>query len=298
MSQFEIVKLLVDVGLGISLLYLAIRFLRGGISDNQARQLASLDASLKSLIREAEISGNNLNDQLLRRQQAIETTLRDLESSETRLQRCLSGGKDLSQTLDDQIKKVREDLLEVERRKVRLETYADEQQPKLDKPVVSSPIQKRRIKPEEVQHAEVYLEEQEFIENVPESATNTNFSRVNIYGEPIEDPTPEQIAAGQSLTRSSLQQAVEKIVETKRSSNSLSKPALDAVHAAAEEMLRTGRNLEAVASRTRLSLDEVRGISQKIIKESILQEPTAASIRTKDERLGVLAGARRQDQMA
>ena len=292
MGQFEMVKLVVDIGLGASLLYLAFRFLRGGISEKQARQLAALDGSLKALVREAEVSGNNLNDQLLRRQQAIESTLRDLETNETKLSRSLSSGRELAATLEEQLRKVREELLDVERRRVRLESTREsvvvrEEAPRKAEPKAKQP---KFVAPEP--EAEI---EYEVIEE--EEAAVPNFDKVNIFGEPITEPTPEQIEAGKSLARSSLQQAVEKIVESKRSPSTLSRPALDAVHAAAEEMLRAGRNLEAVASRTRLSLDEVRTLSQKVIRDSILQEPATTPTRPNDQRLGVLAGARRQEQV-
>ena len=303
MGQFEMVKLLVDIGLGASLLYLAFRFLRGGISDGQARQLATLDASLKSLIREAEVSGNNLNDQLLRRQQSIESALRDIESNEGKLQRAIVSAKDLLGNLDDQIKKVREDLLDVERRKVRIETE-QEISARVVAPVrhaapASIKAPHPRPEPARARVVEVIEEEPLYCEEIEEEVgVEQNFERVNIFGEAIsESLTPEVVPQTSNLNaRSALQQAVEKIVEKKRATDQLSRPALDAIYAAAEDMLRTGKNIEAVAARTRLSLDEVRTISQKVMRDSILEAPQQSDTHARDQRLGVLAGQRRQDQ--
>jgi hypothetical protein len=304
MGQFEMVKLLVDIGLGASLLYLAFRFLRGGISDGQARQLATLDASLKSLIREAEVSGNNLNDQLLRRQQSIESALRDIESNEGKLQRAIVAAKDLQANLDEQMKKVREDLLDVERRKVRIETEHEISartitQNRQERVAPQTPAKSITPRPEPIRArvVEVTQEEPLFLEETEEEEeTVQNFERVNIFGEPISDSTPTEVISQSGSTRSALQQAVEKMVEKKRSSSALSRPALDAINFAAEEMLRAGKNLEAVAARTKLSLDEVRALSQKVMRDSILEEPQSYETRARDQRLGVLASQRRQDQ--
>lgn len=298
MNQFEMVKLVVDLGLGASLLYLAIRFLRGGISDKQSRQLAALDGSLKTLVREAEVAGNNLNDQLLRRQQAMENTLRDLEANETRLQRSLTSAKELNETLEMQLKKVREELLEVERKRVRFEAVREASQtstPETFRPAVEPAAPRVRPQPAAKPVVEVEFDVTE--DEIETSAAPQQFTRVNIYGEPL--PEPEQTATVQpDRVGSALQRAVEKIVENKRSVGSLSRPALDAVHAAAEEMLRAGKNLEAVAARTRLPLDEVRSLSQKVLKDTILQEPETLEVRSGDQRLGVLGtpASRRQEQ--
>jgi hypothetical protein len=127
-----------------------------------------------------------------------------------------------------------------------------------------------------------------------EASPDPAYQRVNIYGEPIEELA--HMAPEPQNSRSILQQAVEKIVEKKRT-QALSRPALDAVHSAALEMLKSGKNLEAVASRTRLPLDEVKTLSQRMLQETFLDEPaprTAASSR--DQRLGVLAPPRRNEQ--
>lgn len=305
MSQFEMVKLVVDIGLGACLLYLAFRFLRGGISDGQARQLANLDASLKSLIREAEVSGNNLNDQLLRRQQSIESALRDIESNEAKLQRAISTAKDLLTNLDEQIKKVREDLLEVERRKVRIETEQEISarpivQPRPERAATTRKSVTPRPEPIRAQVVDVVEDDIQFLdESEDDDGVEQVFERVNIFGEPIsESPIVESpVQTSAPSTRSALQQAVEKIVEKKRTAPQLSRPALDAIYAAAEDMLRTGKNLEAVAARTKLSLDEVRTISQKVMRDSILEEAVVTEPRAVDQRLGVLAGQRREGQL-
>ena len=302
MSQFAMIKLVIDIGLGASMLYLALRFLRGGISDRQAAQLASLDASLKALVREAEVVGNNLNDQLLRRQQALDGSLREVDSTETKLQRSLTGAKDLAATLDDQIKKIRDELLEVERRRVRLESVRESNPAREVHREQSAPIAPAR-EPAPVFKAAPIVEtpQYEVIDDESDNTPSVEFSNVNIFGESIPESSTQQVVAAPENMRSALRQAVEKIVESKRvNTSALSRPALDAVYAAAEEMLKAGRNLEAVAARTKLPLDEVRTLSQKVIRDTIIQdsEPAPAPRAAADQRLGVLGGTRRTEQTA
>jgi hypothetical protein len=72
---------------------------------------------------------------------------------------------------------------------------------------------------------------------------------------------------------------------------------LSRIYMAAEEMLKAGRDLEAVSRSTKLPIEQVRLLSQIVIKER-LADPTQVSVpvRPADPRLGVLGGMKRQIQ--
>lgn len=85
MNDFQLWKLAIDGGLILSLLYLCYLVWRSPVAA-QSRQIEQLESSLKALIKEAELSGSALNDQLMRRQQSLERLLNEATQVDSRIQ--------------------------------------------------------------------------------------------------------------------------------------------------------------------------------------------------------------------
>lgn len=138
----------------------------------------------------------------------------------------------------------------------------------------------------------------------------------NIYGEPIGEVTtaPAPTTPPPSRVRSPLAESIEKeiIPNAPASPPPDSAAAIAEVRRAAEALLRAGRDLEFVAQRTRLPLEEVRLLSQLVVGEieqrarqaapepaptparaSPPEVPPAPEAKTDDPRLGVLSPIRR-----
>lgn len=76
-------KVLTDIALMSGIILVGLKVLMS--PSRNPKQIMELDAALKSLIREADHAGRDLNDQLLGRQQVLERLLVDLQSTEGRL---------------------------------------------------------------------------------------------------------------------------------------------------------------------------------------------------------------------
>ena len=81
-------KVLTDIALMSGIILVGLKVLMS--PSRNPKQIMELDAALKSLIREADHAGRDLNDQLLGRQQVLERLLVDLQSTESRLNSALT----------------------------------------------------------------------------------------------------------------------------------------------------------------------------------------------------------------
>jgi hypothetical protein len=72
-------------------------------------------------------------------------------------------------------------------------------------------------------------------------------------------------------------------------SSSMHSQQLEDLYMAAEDLLKTGKDLEFVAARTKLPMEEIRMLSQLIIREQ-LEENGRIAEKPEDSRLGVLGG--------
>jgi|GEM_PF-5435978 len=107
MSQFVILKLLVDALLVAALFYFAMRSIRNGsnagmssslASGAAARELRDLEISLKTLLRDADVSSQGLNSSLARQQRNLQQLLNDISETEARVQQALDSGARASRT--------------------------------------------------------------------------------------------------------------------------------------------------------------------------------------------------------
>lgn len=99
-----------DVALMSSILFFVYRVLRNPTNPRGLRQLGELEGTIRSLIREAEGAGKALNDQLIRRQEALEKLLFDLEACEKRIHRVQSRAEETRGGVDVAMVKVQKAL--------------------------------------------------------------------------------------------------------------------------------------------------------------------------------------------
>lgn len=269
MSHIEYWNLLSDILLFLALGYLSFQFVRSPRLNAASRQLRELEGALRSLIKEADGAGRGLNDQLLRRQQSLERLLIDAQLAEQRMEQGLQ-------------------------RTTTVESRNEQPGPQpsarsAPKPAHSAPepgsFNDTRIQPDE-----------------REEESDISFGSVNIYGEPIAPQPPRKHEIpGRALRRAlqtytPLAAQIEKEVTQQKVQSA--RASVEDIYAAAEEMLRAGTDLAAVASQTRLPIEEVRALSQMIIGERAVKQGTPAPVEQQaeeaDPRLGVMATMRRQ----
>lgn len=303
MSPFEIAKLSIDAGLGLSLIFLAFRFFRAGISNRTVRQLQGLDLSLKTLIRDAEQAGNTLNDQLLRRQQSLEAVLRDIQGAESRAQRSLSEVQSLMAGLDNVAARTAEfeaaapasaPQAVVQREVPPARPSARENARMLNE---TAEILNPKAQPEaslaaRVEQVVAPQQKAAAFHESDEAAPSAKPTRVNIYGEPIEEPTtppppPIDRTAAIKSVLAKASAGLAKKIEKESEPEPRKAAGIDAIREAAEQLLRAGRDLESVASVTKLPLEEVRYLAHVVSREGAVAAPESARP-AGDQRLGVL----------
>ena len=90
MNHIAIAKLVIDCLLVASVVFLAMRALRGGgatssVGAAAARELRDLEISLKTLLRDADVSSQGLNSSLSRQQRNLEQLLAEISGTERRV---------------------------------------------------------------------------------------------------------------------------------------------------------------------------------------------------------------------
>lgn len=295
MAQLELWRLGTDILLFVGLAWLSFHLVRSrGVSAAHARQGAELERSLRGLLKEADLASSSLHDQLLRRQQSLERVLRDLEGAESRANRAIMSAEG------------------------RVSAPAAASAAAEEAPRQAAPAAPR----------ENWGPEAPSFNAVGRPTRNpaprANKVQTNIFGEPIgggietaaanPPAAPKQSPLAASIEREVVPPTAPRQAPRKAQSDSTA--AIAEVRRAAEDLLRAGRDLEFVANRTKLPLDEVRLLSQLVLREaderaersrtaaslaqSIAVEqaeaPTAAdpaAAAAADPRLGVLSPIRR-----
>ena len=275
-------------------------------------------------MREADQASGALNEKLLKRQSKLEGLLFDLESVEGRISRSLNSFEEAKADLDLKIEKAQKAISSLADELARRPRgyHKTEQAVQMSDAVhsraveasdpqakvafqethtsVSSPI----LSESEAQAIDPAFEPPSFraskspdkVKASSERLVESRWSNVNIYGEPIPQPAPSPVrtqpAARPVPAPRSLAALVEKEVHHPYVSSSRAEDRLQRVYDAAEGMLKAGKDLESVAERTSLPVEEVRMLSQMLIQE---QRAAAAPIEH-DSRLGVLGNMRREIQ--
>lgn len=306
MSDVALWKTLLDLCLLLSLAFLGFRIIKSEGPGARLPKLLELERSLKSIISEAQQAGNMLNKELRNRQRDLEKVLFDLETVESRMNRAVTSAEDRKGALEIEIGKAREMIHEVSNSMVtgRANTMRSAEQtgnersgPELIRDEVIE--LRNRVEP-----IDLAPEPPSFVakgraegEEARESLVSAKATRTNIYGEPIaEVKVPEKVNMTRTKNKS-LANRIEVTEQNPYSRQEVLKSRLEDVYYAAEVMLRAGRDVESVATRTKLPLDEVRMLEQMVSREKVLQQAVETPP-VVDPRLGVLAKAGRSGESA
>lgn len=295
MNHLELWKLATDVLLLMALVHLCFQFVRSPRISAASRQLRELESALRALIREADGAGRTLNEQLMHRQQSLEKILIDAQLAEQRISEAAASSR-----------------MEEPRTTPREEpAYERSAAPRSSATASSSSRTIKMSGPSET------LEPASFpattrgraVETVEQGAdeeeSTITFGATNIYGEPIEAapaPAAPEPAMGKARRRametySPLSAKIEKEVKPSAKAKA-AQGSIEDLYASAEQLLRAGNDLMAVANRTKLPIEDVRALSQMIIGERAVAENAARASKPaeidEDPRLGVMTKMKRQ----
>lgn len=297
LNQLSLWQMMVDLGLITAILVMALRWMKGSRAQALLPQTLELEASLRNLIDEAEASGRQLNDQLLRRESNIQKYLTELEESERRITRSVIEGEEVSKRLEvaasaaqrnaTQRNATQSNTAQQERGdSYKARGYAveldDTEAPALQAhaPQAARAPQTRTTR--SAAEAPAATTQQAPRRSAPlQSSASVQHSSYSNAPKIISRPPS---AAGNTT------QAYQKAAQPSSSE-------LQQVYALAEQMLKQGAEFEQVAQRTKLPLDGVKMLSQMIEierDEESTQELQAGQVIAGDPRLGALGTTRRQ----
>lgn len=252
MSTFEVAKLATDILLGGSLIYFCVRFLKPLGTDRYVRKIAELEGVIRNLIRDADDAGRSLNDELGRRQYALEKLLTDIRAADTAVQRTLTEASDKATTIARAI------------------------QQRASKPETAKPI----YADSESERHWTTVDAEEVIEPPSFEAISPKRAR-----KVQEQPAPEPPRLKASIER----EVIEPETEHQEDLSDL-----EEIYKLAENLLRSGRDLEFISARTNLPVDQLEIIAESISRTQPTQGQGASGGGGKDSRLGVLGGFSRE----
>ena len=292
LNQLSLWQMMVDLGLITAILVMALRWMKGSRAQALLPQTLELEASLRNLIDEAEASGRQLNDQLLRRESNIQRYLTELEESERRITRSVIEGVEVSKRLEvaastaqrnaaqrNAAQQERGDSYKTRAYAVELE---DAEAPALQAPAPQAARAPQARATRSAAEAPAATTQQAPRRSAPlQSSASVQHSSYSNAPKIISRPPS---AAGNTT------QAYQKAAQPSSSE-------LQQIYALAEQMLKQGVEFEQVAQRTKLPLDGVKMLSQMIEierDEESTQELQAGQVIAGDPRLGALGTTRRQ----
>lgn len=306
-NQIIIWRLAVDLSLVTAILVMAFRWMKASRAHAMLPQTLELEASLRSLISDADAAGRHLNEQLLRREQNLQKLLADIAEAEGRLNRSINGGEERSKEIQIALENARELIAELRESFKEEQDALRRQQHELRTHQRLREDSGAKAEPPK-QTSRMRLEEPE-----PPSFEDLGYQRVRSRPSSGSDydrgvsPQPETVFEEQRRGRPAV--SSQENIRQPEPRESARKPGMyqaDAateqrnmqkVYAAAEVLLKQGRKLEQVSAQTRLPVEEVRMLSQMIEierDEEQRKSTTAASPPVADSRLGVLGNIRRQ----
>lgn len=324
MMDIQVYKFATDALLVIALIYLCYRMSQS--SNSKTLRLPGLEQGLKGLIKEADEASRELNAKLLKRKTSLENLLFDLETVESRLNRAMNSAEETKSNL--QAETARANKLRQE-----LGKYEYSTQPVYDQQAEPVSLQESwnvSNSTATVQSEAHWQASRNKIQtSVPEPASfsgqgtmteedldtddeEPRWSNRNIYGEEI-NVNREPVEAAPAFNEPAQPQALQpelaeesytplaKAVERERhnpytSVDNSQTNQLQRIYDAAEEMLKTGIDLETVSSRTSLPLEEVKLLSHMLAQERQSGEAVLAP-NAGDSRLGVLSPMQRKTQI-
>ncbi|MCO6432470.1 MAG: hypothetical protein J5J00_16575 [Deltaproteobacteria bacterium] len=303
MNDITLWKLLIDAGILISCGGLGLALFRSQRPAFSPQHLIELNTKLQSVIREADETGRNLNEQLMRRQEQLQKLLFDVDSIEHRINRLLTSSEERKGTLELESEKVKQLLVQLDEQA----KSAQEVQKALskDKELVQSVISAVKLldnEPETNSDADMHdaPEPPSFEETVivasegnEQGSKQSEPEAANVFGDQIQE-------SNSSDHYQPLSASIEKeVAPTSPGEAQAGLSQLEDVYTAAENLLKAGRDLEQVAVETSLPIEEVRMLRRIIEQDQEMRREDDAAvveIAGKDEsdaRLGVLGRIKR-----
>lgn len=275
MNPIQIWQLVVDLGLVASVLVMSARAFKSSRLPSMLPQTRELESSLRVLIAEAERAGQNLNDQLLHREQNIQRHLSTIQESENRITKALVD----AEALHSKLQTTRAETIKlIQEVKNGLEQGVQMEQSRYE----AQPMPHQDVRPQRVVHEQV----------TPPPAS----SRIEVRD---EAPTFAESTYTESPMVSEAQPNAlrrERAVAEAPRSNATGYD-LKKVYQAAEAMIKQGQKIEQVAAQTKIPLEGVRLLAEMIEierEEDTRQRESTVKVPTTDSRLGALGAIRRQ----
>ncbi len=282
MNQIQMWQLFIDIGLITSVLTMTVRAFKSSRLPSMLPKTRELEASLRSLIGDAETAGLQLNDQLLRREQNIQRALSEIQQSEARITKALAEAEALNNKLQQtRVETVRviQDLKNGFERGVQSERARLEEDTGAPHSVHSQvevtthqapPASTYQATPSQAAPQGPVFVEQTYARTVPQRG---------VEGTTVASPPASPVRA----TRGAV-------------SSQPSAAELQRIYKSAEVMLKEGQSLESVATQMKLPVEGVRLLAQmiEIESEEDTRKQETESFAGADSRLGALAAIRRQ----
>ncbi len=296
LNQLSLWQMMVDLGLITAILVMALRWMKGSRAQALLPQTLELEASLRNLIDEAEASGRQLNDQLLRRESNIQKYLTELEESERRITRSVIEGEEVSKRLEVAASAAQRNATQRNAAQSNATQSNTAQQERGDS-------YKARAYAVELDDAEAPAPQA----RTPQARATRSAAEAPAASAQQAPRRSAPVQSSASVQHSSYSNAPKIISRppsaagnTTQAYKKAAQPSsseLQQVYALAEQMLKQGVEFEQVAQRTKLPLDGVKMLSQMIEierDEESTQELQAGQVIAGDPRLGALGTTRRQ----
>ncbi len=296
LNQLSLWQMMVDLGLITAILVMALRWMKGSRAQALLPQTLELEASLRNLIDEAEASGRQLNDQLLRRESNIQKYLTELEESERRITRSVIEGEEVSKRLEVAASAAQRNATQRNAAQSNATQSNTAQQERGDS-------YKARAYAVELDDAEAPAPQA----RTPQARATRSAAEAPAASAQQAPRRSAPVQSSASVQHSSYSNAPKIISRppsaagnTTQAYQKAAQPSsseLQQVYALAEQMLKQGVEFEQVAQRTKLPLDGVKMLSQMIEierDEELTQELQAGQVIAGDPRLGALGTTRRQ----
>ncbi len=306
-NQMIIWRLAVDLSLVTAILVMAFRWLKASRAQAMLPRTLELEASLRSLISDADAAGRHLNEQLLRREQNLQKLLADVTEAEGRLNRSITGGEERSKEIHIALENARDLINELK------ESFKEEQNA-LRRQQQELHTHQRSFRSQDTQaQLSRPVSRESLQEPEPPSFEETGYNRRSSRS--VASPTREiemrrhsELVVDEERRPQSTSPSRERIVQTEtreqsrkpdvyQASSAADQRNMQKIYAAAEVLLKQGRQLEQVSAQTRLPVEEVRMLSQMIEierDEEQRKKATGPAGPAADSRLGVLGNIRRQ----
>lgn len=313
MHYMEIWRLTTDILLAGALVYLALRMLRKPAQDTSALEMQGLEQSLRRVVQEADLSSRTLGTELLKRKQDLEKLLFDLGTVEHRLNRAINSAEERKGALELECSRAAQLENEIHLQKKEMPRAAAVQ-PGPQTMRLNQAIERTILAPEPVSEPETDAPEPPSFETALPRHTASiqpaarSIVAYNIYGDPIGAASSENL---EERDRGLVSQ-VTKEINTASSAGKTLPGAVEDIFSAAEDMIRAGQDLRLIAQKTDLPLEDLQMLSQVVKREQALRRredveqdeaaesasvDSAVAFSRTDQRLGVLAGMKRQVQV-